>query len=143
MADFTDPIDDVAGHGRTKSVCPGEGRPEQAELDLLQAHFSFEQRRNRGQRHAVGVIEEGDPPEDGDQVTICSERSTWCFTPPQRDECRVPLLGRHPRGARFWPGLSPSFATLQIADLRLQIAQRGPCRALHSAILNLQSAIAG
>jgi hypothetical protein len=65
-----DAVHDEAGEGRSKSVSPGEGGAEQAELDAVQMHFFFEQGKDGENGLAVGIIEERNPPEHADHVPL-------------------------------------------------------------------------
>ena len=94
------PVDDRAGERRPQAIDPGEGRTEKPELHGRKPHFLLEQGEDRKDGLAVGVIEERDPPQHGDEIPLVyvsspGEISRWTFgVPPLRAVTHVAFLSR-------------------------------------------------
>ena len=68
-------IDHHAGDRRGEAIDPGERRSEQPELHRRQPHLLLEQREDREDGLSVGVVEERDTPQHGDDppFVVCRE----------------------------------------------------------------------
>ena len=63
-----DTVHDASGERGAEAVDPGEGGSQQAQLQGAEVHFALQKREDGEDGLAVGIVEEGDTPEHGDDV---------------------------------------------------------------------------